>query len=334
MNFYKKIPITILVSIFILTGRGVYPEEVQVTEDIIDDVLEEDELPEEAEDILKEDELPEEAEDILKEDELPEEKEDVLEEKIPEAIDEGEIEEIQKEEVFKEEQDSNTPLEYETIVKNIIAKGYDENILEDRNTILRFQAKNNLIVDGIIGEMTEEALIVENKKVIDIVPDEFKDKEWIIVINKTKKILTVYNRGEVYKKYPVALGKSSSPTPDYKFTIINKLVNPYWGGIGGKYTPIKGGDPKNPLGRRWLGLSTDKYWGYGIHGNADPFSIGKYISAGCIRMINEDVEELFEYIPINTEVWIGTKETLENWGIKQYIEYVENKVAYLEQKIN
>lgn len=217
-------------------------------------------------------------------------------------------------------------------VKEIIARGYDGSLLEDRNTVLRFQAENNLLVDGIVGSMTKEALMNENKKVYDIVPEEFKEKEWIIVINKTKKILTVYNKGDIYKKYPVALGKDSSPTPSHKFTIINKIVDPYWGGIRGRYKPVKGGDPKNPLGRRWLGLSTDKYWGYGIHGNADPFSIGKYISAGCIRMINEDVEDLFEYIPVKTEVWIGTEEVLKKWGIEQCIEYSHELMTKLGWK--
>jgi hypothetical protein len=212
-------------------------------------------------------------------------------------------------------------LENKFSLKDYMSKGFDGNDLEQRNTLLRFQAENNLLVDGVIGELTEEALIKENKHIIDIIPQEAKDKEWFIVVNKTKKILTVYHEGEVYKKYPVALGKSSTPTPDYKFTIINKIKNPYWGGMGGKFKSVKGGAPNNPLGKRWLGLSTDKYKGYGIHGNSQPFSIGKYISAGCIRMINEDIDELFEYIPINTEVWIGSEEVLEKCGIKQYIEY-------------
>ncbi|MCF6464970.1 L,D-transpeptidase [Clostridium sp. Cult2] len=212
-------------------------------------------------------------------------------------------------------------LDNEYVLKEYVSSGYNGNILEQRNTLLRFQAENNLSVDGIIGDITNEALINENKHIVDIIPEEFIEKEWFIVINKTKKILTVYNNGEIYKKYPVALGKSNSPTPNHKFTIINKVKNPYWGGMGGKFKPVRGGDPSNPLGKRWLGLSTEKYNGYGIHGNSAPFSIGKYISAGCIRMINEDAEELFEYIPINTEVWIGTEEVLEERGIKQYIEY-------------
>lgn len=207
------------------------------------------------------------------------------------------------------------------ILKEYVSSGYNGNILEQRNALLRFQAQNNLLVDGIIGDITKEALDKENKKIIDLIPKEIKEKEWFIVINKSKKILTVYNNGEIYKKYPIALGKANTPTPNHKFIIVNKLKNPYWGGMGGKSKPVKGGAPNNPLGKRWLGLSTDKYRGYGIHGNSSPFSIGGYVSAGCIRMINEDIDELFEYIPINTNVWVGTEEMLEQWGIKQYIEY-------------
>lgn len=216
------------------------------------------------------------------------------------------------------------------VLKEYVGSGYNGKILDQRNTLLRFQAENNLLVDGVIGDITNKALIEESKCIVDIVPEEIEEKEWFIVINKTKKILTVYNKGEIYKKYPVALGKATTPTPNYKFTIINKVKNPYWGGMGGKFKPVKGGASNNPLGKRWLGLSTEKYRGYGIHGNSAPFSIGKYISAGCIRMINEDVEELFEYIPIKTNVWIGTDEVLEEWGIKQHIEYEKNEeICYL-----
>lgn len=212
-------------------------------------------------------------------------------------------------------------LENEDILKNYIGKGFNAKQLDERYALLRFQAENNIIVNPIIGDDTKKALEETEKKVIDTIPKEMEKAEWFIVINKTKKILTVYNKGEVYKKYPVALGKSKTPTPDYKFTIVNKTQNPYWGGMGGKYKPIKGGAPNNPLGKRWLGLSTEKHKGYGIHGNSSPFSIGEYISHGCIRMINQDVEELYEYIPIKTKVWIGTEEVLKKWGIEQNIQY-------------
>lgn len=303
MLFIKRI-ITIIIAIATILTGGSFSGKAEEKENIGEEIVAE------REDNTEQIEEVEEVEEVVEE-ELLEEEEEKIEEDIL-------------------EENKRIPWQSydEELIKGIIARGYNGTVLEDRNAILKFQAENNLLVDGIVGPMTKEALQNENKLVYDIVPESFKEKDWIIVINKSKKILTVYKRGEVYKKYPVALGKASSPTPDYKFRIINKIVDPYWGGIRGKYTPVKGGDPKNPLGRRWLGLSTEKYWGYGIHGNADPFSIGKYISAGCIRMITEDVEELFEYIPMGTEVWIGTEEVLEEWGIKQCIEYKVLQVAY------
>ena len=46
-------------------------------------------------------------------------------------------------------------------------------------------------------------------------------------------------------------------------------------------------------------------WGiYGIHGTNKPWSIGQFASHGCIRMRNKDVEELFEWVQINTPVRI------------------------------
>lgn len=211
----------------------------------------------------------------------------------------------------------------EKLLQKYISNGFNGGQLEQRNTLLKFQAENNLLVDGIIGKETNMALKEEDKEIIDIIPRQVKNDKWFVVINKTKKILTVYKYGEIYKKYPVAVGKPSSPTPDYKFTIVNKAKNPYWGGMGGKFRPIEGGASNNPLGKRWLGLSTEEHWGYGIHGNSSPSSIGGYVSSGCIRMINEDIEELFEYIPTKTKVWIGTEEVLEKWGVIQKIQFKE-----------
>lgn len=57
------------------------------------------------------------------------------------------------------------------------------------------------------------------------------------------------------------------------------------------------------FGTRWMGLNVP--WGiYGIHGTNKPWSIGRFASHGCIRMRNKDVEELFEWTPIGTEVKI------------------------------
>ena len=44
--------------------------------------------------------------------------------------------------------------------------------------------------------------------------------------------------------------------------------------------------------------------GYGIHGTNEPELIGQQVSHGCIRMLNEDVEELFDVVSIGTPVSI------------------------------
>ena len=82
--------------------------------------------------------------------------------------------------------------------------------------------------------------------------------------------------------------------------IDNKLVNPTWYSPEGVY---QYGHPKNVLGTRWIGFEdTDGLYGYGIHGTADPGSIGKDMSNGCIRLRNENVEELFDFVKAKTRV--------------------------------
>ncbi|WP_160677484.1 L,D-transpeptidase [Clostridium sp. C8-1-8] len=107
-----------------------------------------------------------------------------------------------------------------------------------------------------------------------------------ITINTADHTLTLYKNDIVFKSYPVAVGKASTPTPKGTFKIINKAVNP-----GG------------PFGSRWMGLNATS-GDYGIHGTNNPSSIGKNISNGCIRMFNNNVIELFNLVPIGTVVKI------------------------------
>ncbi|MGI6778092.1 MAG: L,D-transpeptidase family protein [Acetivibrionales bacterium] len=191
--------------------------------------------------------------------------------------------------------------------------------LNTRNAVLRFQSAHNIIVDGIWGEKSmstlKKRLMEGNMRYNDIVTSPASDNKWI-VINKTKRILTLYNGKCVIEKFPVAIGSPPSLTPDGKFSISVKVVNPAWGG-GGYAKPVPGGSPNNPLGYRWMGLSIGGGDRYGVHGNNSPYSIGKNVSHGCIRMINSDVEHLYSIVPLNTKIWIGTEDQLEEWGITQ-----------------
>src|SRR5215217_6840583 len=62
---------------------------------------------------------------------------------------------------------------------------------------------------------------------------------------------------------------------------------------------IPGGSPRNPMGAAALTLAGDRY---AIHGTNRPSSIGTFASAGCVRMLNEDVLELFDKVSIGTPV--------------------------------
>ena len=188
-----------------------------------------------------------------------------------------------------------------------------------RNAILRFQSSCNLKADGILGDVTLEALSfqlsTEGSLCTDMIDSPPSAGKWL-VINKSTRILTLYENDKILKKYPIAIGNPPSLTPNGKFTIVSKVVNPAWGG-GGYARPVKGGIPANPLGYRWMGLSYKGGDDLGVHGNNSPYSIGKNISHGCIRMINSDVEELFETVPRSASVWIGDEAVLKEWGVQQ-----------------
>lgn len=65
---------------------------------------------------------------------------------------------------------------------------------------------------------------------------------------------------------------------------------------------LKGG-PGNPLGSRALYLYRDgRDTLYRIHGTTEPWTIGKAVSNGCIRMVNDHVEDLYERVPIGAQV--------------------------------
>jgi len=61
----------------------------------------------------------------------------------------------------------------------------------------------------------------------------------------------------------------------------------------------------NPLGARAMYLwQNNRDTLYRIHGTLEPYSIGRSVSSGCIRMINQDAIDLYERVPVGTEVHV------------------------------
>ncbi|WML46665.1 L,D-transpeptidase [Neobacillus sp. PS3-34] len=141
-------------------------------------------------------------------------------------------------------------------------------------------------------------------------------KDQLIVINKQTNQLAFFENGKLIKTYPVATGRTPKLTPEGSFYVREKIVNrPYY------KLHIKGGDPRNPLGNRWMGLSASEHgsYPYGIHGTNNESSIGKHISGGCIRMHNKDVQELFAKIQTKAKVVIVTSKSTLTAIAKPYL---------------
>ena len=132
----------------------------------------------------------------------------------------------------------------------------------------------------------------------------------VIVIDKEALKLYLLYGGKVVRAYPVGIGRSDgetglSATPEGDFEIATKLKNPPWYRRGER---IEYGDPRNILGTRWMGFKpTAELHGYGIHGTTQPETVPGRYSNGCIRMLNRDVEELFEWVPRGTKVYIRAR---------------------------
>lgn len=78
---------------------------------------------------------------------------------------------------------------------------------------------------------------------------------------------------------------------------IMRVMSNLQGGTG------MGGGPGNPLGARAMYLyQGNKDTLYRIHGTVEPWTIGSSVSSGCIRMINQDVMDLFNRVPVGTQV--------------------------------
>ncbi|MCL5045765.1 MAG: L,D-transpeptidase family protein, partial [Actinobacteria bacterium] len=165
-----------------------------------------------------------------------------------------------------------------------------------------FQEAAGLKARGFVGELTWEALAGPPQRFAvpaNVLP---KPKGVLkIVINTYDRTLTLYADNKPYRVYGVAVGHPETPSQTGDWKIAAKRKN--WG---------------NGFGSRWMQLSVP-YGTYGIHGTNKPWSIGTATSLGCIRMLNPDVEELYEWVEEGTPVEIvGPPPALPDWARTTY----------------
>ena len=125
-----------------------------------------------------------------------------------------------------------------------------------------------------------------------------------LVVSIPDRKLAVIENDAVVTVFPVAVGAAATPSPVGTFTVVTRVTNPTYYTKGKVVAP----GARNPVGTRWIGLSRK---GYGIHGTDNPRSIGYAKSHGCIRLRNDDVEQLFDRVRTGDIVELHAERTSE-----------------------
>jgi L,D-transpeptidase ErfK/SrfK len=141
-----------------------------------------------------------------------------------------------------------------------------------------------------------------------IVPAELRHG---LVINLPELMLYYFQDGLYVRRYSLAVGRRSWPTPTGDYSIRNKTRNPTWvvpasiqeemEEMGQEVLERVPPGPENPLGAYWLGTSAP---GVGIHATNRPWSVGLSVSHGCIRMLPEEIAQLFPRVEVETPLKI------------------------------
>ncbi len=197
---------------------------------------------------------------------------------------------------------SNNAAKIQKDIESLNIKILFSDIMTDDDLSYKIQPGDTLAKIASRFDTTIELLKVSNNLRSDLIlPEKFlkvNKAKFSILVDKSKNELTLKKSdGEIVKTYRVSTGENLS-TPIGTFEIEEKLISPLWYKVGAIVEPDS---PEYELGSRWMGFSAS---GYGIHGTKDASSIGGHITKGCVRMRNEDVEELYAIIPSGTEVVI------------------------------
>ena len=125
----------------------------------------------------------------------------------------------------------------------------------------------------------------------------------IVVQTEERALYLVTGKGQAIK-YPVGVGRSGQQWFG-RTRVVSKHIKPAWrppASIRGNRSPdfyIESGSPRNPMGAAALVLADEEL---AIHGTNNPGSIGGFVSAGCIRMHNRDIMDLYGRVGVGTRV--------------------------------
>jgi lipoprotein-anchoring transpeptidase ErfK/SrfK len=161
-------------------------------------------------------------------------------------------------------------------------------------------AISSAIVDG------RSTLRLSTKVVQPKVTEATLGKTIVVWVDRNE--LELYDGFKLEQTWPVATAKPGWTTPVGVWKIWDKRENPAWynpalDSWGAGLPAVVPGGPGNPMGTRAIYIDAPGL--IRIHGTTDPSSVGRYASHGCIRMQNEQIEDLFDRIEIGDHVIIA-----------------------------
>ena len=139
-----------------------------------------------------------------------------------------------------------------------------------------------------------------------------------IVLDRRHRQLMVLENGQLKRRFPAAVGTVGWETPAGRHQVLEKVAHPVWEHPGnGRAVPS---GAANPLGSRWIGFYRDcngrSGWDgerelqisgcttAGFHGTPHRWTVGRAVSHGCVRLYEENVQELFELVEVGTVVTV------------------------------
>lgn len=124
----------------------------------------------------------------------------------------------------------------------------------------------------------------------------------VVIIDLGDRQVFLYQFGKLQASYLIAVGQEGWETPMGRFRVENMQVDPIW-----RHPITKAIVPPgaaNPLGTRWIGFWIDGEYQIGLHGTNEPELVGTAVSHGCIRMLNSDIEQLYDRVGEGTPVLV------------------------------
>jgi L,D-transpeptidase ErfK/SrfK len=149
-------------------------------------------------------------------------------------------------------------------------------------------------------------------------------REGVVINLAEMRMYSFPKSGAAPRTFPIGVGREGLLTPVGTTTVVRKAKDPVWRPTPRmrKENPALPAEvppgPDNPMGTHalYLGWPT-----YAIHGTDKPYSIGRRVSAGCIRMYPEDIIKFFDTIPVGTQVTVVDQPVKVGWvGDKLYLE--------------